>query len=299
MRTRSDKRPNRKNDRKVLVEEEINKSWSDSDSDSSSSSSSSSDSEQEEVHCLMANQSSDDEVLYLSNTKFTREDLITALNQMVHEYKKLSHTFEEVKAENIDLKNSSMEPRTVQLGETDSLQIELSKLKTENESLRLRSCELESEIENLNLIMSSWTLSSVSLYKPCETQKPANDRTGLGFNAGESSSVETCTQSNLAYDKFKKMNFVKLKGKAGIDYVTPENSKSSWLKNRLDKENAKAGSNSFVQNQQRRGSRKINNIRTASEDDEQQLRNLFIVIHPRSGGSISCLNTQRDTWNSN
>ncbi|KZV19317.1 hypothetical protein F511_36258 [Dorcoceras hygrometricum] len=249
MRKRSDKRPNRKNDRKVLVAEESTKSWADSDSDSSSSSSSSSDSEQEEVHCLMANQTSYDE------------------------------TIEEVKAENIDLKNSSMEPRTVQLGETGSLQIELSKLKTENESLRLRSYELESEIEKLNLIMSSWTQSSVSLYKLCETQKPANDRTGLGFNADESSSGETCTQSNLEYDNFKRMNFVKAsvihdtcesvryddqiseqlnkKGKAGIGYDRPESSKSGWIKNRLDKEKAKSGSKSFVQNQQRRGFKKV------------------------------------------
>ncbi|KZV43162.1 spindle pole body component 110-like [Dorcoceras hygrometricum] len=246
MRKRSDKRPNRKNDRKVLVAEESTKSWADSDSDSSSSSSASSDSEQEEVHCLMTNQSSDDE-------KF--------------------------KAENMDLKNSSVEPSTVQLGETDILQIELSKLKTENESLRLRSCELKSENERLKEVMSSWTQSSVSLNKLCETQKPAYDRTGLGFNADESSSGETCTQSNLACDKFKKMNFVKAsvihnvyelvrhddqilgqlnqKWKAGIGYVRHENSKSSWLKNRLDKEKAKAGSKSFVQNQQRRGSKKV------------------------------------------
>ncbi|KZV51312.1 hypothetical protein F511_07503 [Dorcoceras hygrometricum] len=42
-----------------------------------------------------------------------------------------------------------------------------------------------------------------------------------------------------------------------------------------------------------------NDIRTATEEDKQQLRNLFTVIHFRSGGSISCLNTQHDTWNSN
>ncbi|KZV29778.1 hypothetical protein F511_44261 [Dorcoceras hygrometricum] len=298
----------------------------------------------------MANQSSDDEVFDFSNTEFTREDLITALNEMVHEYKKLSQTFEEVKAENMDLKNSSVEPNTVQLGETDSLQIELSKLKTENESLRLRSCELESENERLKFVMSSWTQSSVSFSKLQESQKPLNDKSGLGFNAGESSSGETCTQSNLAYDKFKKMNFVKSvihdtcesvqyddqisswtqssvsfsklqesqkplndksglgfnagesssgetctqsnlaydkfkkmnfvksvihdtcesvqyddqisgkqnqKGKADIGYVRPENSKSSWLKNRLGKEKARVGSKSFVQNQQRRGSKKV------------------------------------------
>ncbi|KZV36294.1 hypothetical protein F511_18709 [Dorcoceras hygrometricum] len=42
-----------------------------------------------------------------------------------------------------------------------------------------------------------------------------------------------------------------------------------------------------------------NDIRTVTEDDQQQLRNLVIVIYFRSGGSISCLNTQHDTWNSN
>ncbi|KZV52524.1 spindle pole body component 110-like [Dorcoceras hygrometricum] len=78
-----------------------------------------------------------------------------------------------------------------------SLQIELSKLKTENESLRLRSCELESENERLNLVMSSWTQSSVSLSKLHEAQKPLNDKSGLGFNGGESSSGETRIQSNL------------------------------------------------------------------------------------------------------
>ncbi|KZV13722.1 spindle pole body component 110-like, partial [Dorcoceras hygrometricum] len=214
--------------------------------------SSSSDSEQEEVHCLMANQTSEDEVFDFSNTEFTREDLITALNEMVHEYHKLSQTFEEVKAENVDLKNSSVEPRYVQLDKTDSLQIELSKLKTENDSLRLRSCELKVENERLNGVMSSWTQSSVSLDKLCDIQKPANDRTSLGFNASESSAGETSTQSYLVYEKFKKMSFVKAsmthdtcesvtyddqnsskpnqKGKASICYLRPGNSKPSWLK---------------------------------------------------------------------
>ncbi|KZV26282.1 hypothetical protein F511_38711 [Dorcoceras hygrometricum] len=92
MRTRGDKRPSRKNDRKVLMAEESTKSWADNDSDSSSSSSSSSESEQEEVHCLMANQTSDDEVFDFSNIEFTREDLVSALNDMVKEYMKLSQT---------------------------------------------------------------------------------------------------------------------------------------------------------------------------------------------------------------
>ncbi|KZV55820.1 hypothetical protein F511_20885 [Dorcoceras hygrometricum] len=209
MRTRCDKTPSRKNDRKVLMAEESNKSWADTDSDSSSSSSSSSDSEQEEVHYLMANQTSDDEVFDLSNIEFTREDLVSALNDRVKEYRKLSHTFEEVKAENDDLKNSSAEPSAVELGEADSLKIELSKLIAENELLRNESSELKSEIERLNEVMSSWNQSSCSLHKLQESQKPVNDKSGLGFNSSESCEGETSTQSQLVYDKFKNMIFVK------------------------------------------------------------------------------------------
>ncbi|KZV28314.1 hypothetical protein F511_11675 [Dorcoceras hygrometricum] len=90
----------------------------------------------------MANHSTEDEVFDFSNIEFTREELINALNEMVQEYGKLSHTFEEFKAENMDLKNSSVEPSITQLVETDSLQIELNKLKDQNEVLRSISCDL-------------------------------------------------------------------------------------------------------------------------------------------------------------
>ncbi|KZV57989.1 hypothetical protein F511_12478 [Dorcoceras hygrometricum] len=128
MRTTPDRRPNRKHDCKVLVAEESTKSWADTDSETSSSSSSSSDSEKEEVHCFMADQTSDDEVFDFSNIEFTREDLVQALNDMVHEYKTLSHTFEEIKAENASLKNSSAESSSDELEDTDSLKTELNSI---------------------------------------------------------------------------------------------------------------------------------------------------------------------------
>ncbi|KZV15624.1 hypothetical protein F511_31616 [Dorcoceras hygrometricum] len=131
MRNNSNKRPSRKHDRKVLVAEESTKSWADSDSESSSSRSSSSDSEREEVHCLMADQMDDDEVFDFSNAEFTRDDLVTALNDMVKEYRKLSRSFEEVKAENISLQNSSTESSSVELEDVDSLKTELSRLTAE------------------------------------------------------------------------------------------------------------------------------------------------------------------------
>ncbi|KZV48590.1 hypothetical protein F511_27201 [Dorcoceras hygrometricum] len=111
------------------------------------------------------------------------------------------------------------------------------------------------------MTMSSRTKSSSSLDKLFEIQMPASDRTSLGFSVSESSSEETSTQSQLVYDKFNKMIFVKAsaihdpcesvryddqiseqlnkKGKAGIGYDIPESSKSGWLKNKLDKEKAK------------------------------------------------------------
>ncbi|KZV27481.1 hypothetical protein F511_22269 [Dorcoceras hygrometricum] len=128
MRMRIDKKPSRKHDRKLLVAEESTKIWADSDSESSSSSSYSSDSEQEEVHCLMADQTDDDEVFDFSNIEFTRDDLVTALNDMVKEYRKLSHSFEEAKAENMSLKSSSIESSSDEIEDIDSLKTELSKL---------------------------------------------------------------------------------------------------------------------------------------------------------------------------
>ncbi|KZV41728.1 hypothetical protein F511_35567 [Dorcoceras hygrometricum] len=201
---------------------------------------------------------------------------------MVHEYRKLSQTFEEIKAENRCLKNSSVEPSTAQLGDSDSLQTELSKLKLENDLLRTKSYELSSENERLSQVMSSWTKSSVSLGKLHETQKPLDDKSGLGFSFGESISEGMSTRSDLPGDKFKKMNFFKAsvihdvcesvkyndqisqqlnhKGKSCIGYTIPEKSKPIRLTNRLEKDKAKAGPKSSVPNQQRRGSTKAKSV---------------------------------------
>ncbi|KZV16330.1 hypothetical protein F511_27149 [Dorcoceras hygrometricum] len=175
---------------------------------------------------------------------FTQEDLVNALIEMIYEYKKLSQTFEDVKAENECLKDKSDDASCLQLDESDSLNTELSKLKTENESLRSKSNVLTSENDRLNLVMSSWKKSSISLGKLHEVQKPFNDRTGLSLSSGESSSSDTSTQSYLTDDKLKRMSFVK------SSYAEPENSKPSWLKNRLDKDRAKAGSQSSELHQQ-------------------------------------------------
>ncbi|KZV27304.1 hypothetical protein F511_17208 [Dorcoceras hygrometricum] len=84
---------------------------------------------------------------------------------MVHEYKTLSHTFEEIKAENASLKNSSAESSSDELEDTDSLKTELSRLKIENDLLRNEASELKAEVDKLTKEMSSWNQSTRSLFK--------------------------------------------------------------------------------------------------------------------------------------
>ncbi|KZV52411.1 splicing factor 3B subunit 1-like [Dorcoceras hygrometricum] len=158
---------------------------------------------------------------------------------------------------------------------------------SESDSSSSSSSSSDSEQEEVHFLMANQpsdgeTKSSVSLNKLYETQKPPNDRTGLGFNVEENISEGTSTQSDPVYGKFKKMNFVKgsvmhnayesvryddqtsgqlnQKGKAGIRYIRPENSKPSWLKNGLDKEKVKAGSKSSAPHQPRWSSTKDKSV---------------------------------------
>ncbi|KZV46265.1 hypothetical protein F511_14097 [Dorcoceras hygrometricum] len=210
----------------------------------------------------MADQTDDDEVFDFSNVEFTRDDLVIALNDMVKEYRKLSHSFEEAKAENMSLKSSSAESSSDELEDVDILKTELSKLQAENVMLKDETSELKSEIEALNKLVSSWSHSSQVLHKLSEYQKQSSDKTGIGFNNSEFCEGESSTQSRSAYDKFNKMSFVKAdmmynclesvkydnqnspklseNGKAGIGFSKPERFKPNWLKNRLDKDKAKA-----------------------------------------------------------
>ncbi|KZV55823.1 hypothetical protein F511_20888 [Dorcoceras hygrometricum] len=71
-------------------------------------------------------------------------------------------------------------------------------------------------------------------------------------------------KASVTYDSYESITYndqtsqkLNHKGKAGIGYQRPKNSKPSWLKNKLDKDKAKAGSNSFVPNQPRRNSMKV------------------------------------------
>ncbi|KZV52675.1 hypothetical protein F511_21055, partial [Dorcoceras hygrometricum] len=152
---------------------EENKSvWADLDSEESSSGTSSSSESKDEVQCLMANDT--DELFDFSNLEFTREDLVTTLNDMVQEYKKLSKTLEEVKA-----KRESYTTKA-ELVRSSDMQAALSKLETENEELKSRSQEMLNENKRLAGIIKPWTRSSASLDKLHGAMKPTGDKSGLG-----------------------------------------------------------------------------------------------------------------------
>ncbi|KZV57393.1 hypothetical protein F511_11624 [Dorcoceras hygrometricum] len=120
MKTSSNKRFSRKHDRKVLVAEESTKSWADSDSNSSSSSSSSSESEQEEVHCLMADQTDDDESSSIDSNSDEFEDIDILKTEL-----------SKLQAENEMLKDEASELKT----EVDKLTVEMSSWNKANLSL--------------------------------------------------------------------------------------------------------------------------------------------------------------------
>ncbi|KZV35775.1 hypothetical protein F511_38923 [Dorcoceras hygrometricum] len=82
---------------KAMVAEENKSVWTDLDSEESQFGISSSSESEDEVQCLMADDT--EELFDFSNPEFTRQDLITALNEIVIEYRNLYHSFEEVKAE--------------------------------------------------------------------------------------------------------------------------------------------------------------------------------------------------------
>ncbi|KZV34133.1 hypothetical protein F511_42165 [Dorcoceras hygrometricum] len=70
-------------------------------------------------------------------------------------------------------------------------------------------------------------------------------------------------KANVIHDCFESITFDDLNspklndnGKAGIGFSKPENSKPSWLKNKLDKDKAKADRKPFVPNQPWRSSTK-------------------------------------------
>ncbi|KZV42318.1 hypothetical protein F511_40437 [Dorcoceras hygrometricum] len=122
-----------------------------------------------------------EKVFDFSNPEFTREDLVTTLNEMVLEYRKLSHSFKEVKAEKENCATST------ELVGSNNMQDALNKLETENSELRSRSEEMLYENQRLAGIISSWTRSFASLHKLHGATKPSCDRTGLGYNSDEGS----------------------------------------------------------------------------------------------------------------
>ncbi|KZV32771.1 hypothetical protein F511_31732 [Dorcoceras hygrometricum] len=185
---------------------------------------------------------------YNSNLDFTQEDLVTALHDIVIEYRKLSQSFEEVKAEK-ESRATKAEPVS-----SDDLLTALSKLMTENEDLRSRSQEMINENQRLAEIISFWTKSSASLQKLQGAMRPSVDKIGLGY---ESNITEMSTHPKLDNPKLQTMNFVKSRmgqpdgsksdelqiaaipqicqGRyCGVGYTAPEKTRESWLKKKID-----------------------------------------------------------------
>ncbi|XP_073137871.1 uncharacterized protein [Henckelia pumila] len=215
-----DKRKSSRNDRhnsrqkhEALVAKDSKSKWAETDSDSEGSNDSSSSSDdEEEVKCLMANDhehpSTSEQVFDFSSEEFTREELIKALHDMANEYQKLSFAFDEVKAKKKDLQDNSTELSFEQSVEISCLEAEIAMIKTENEQLKINIMNFTVEKQRMDDLVSSWNRSSSTLTEMHDSQRPLNDKTGLGYGktveTGESS---TLPKLNMCKGKY--INFVR------------------------------------------------------------------------------------------
>ncbi|XP_075483610.1 uncharacterized protein LOC142523763 [Primulina tabacum] len=247
----------KKKNQRVLIAEEDKGKWAETESEKSSSEASSSESEDETIECLMAkeDQESTDEMVFDFNSEeFTREDLVTALHDMVNEFKGLSMKFNEVVAEKLDLKNKLTLSNCSQHKEVESLKVKLSLLAAENDDLRRLFHATLKENKWLMNTVNTWNRSSASLNRMHEMQKPAGDRTGLGYNINDCSISEASTQPLLEKDSLRSIKFVRSSSvyehdkpedqgiqnmnlenngrRRGLDYVQSDKSKRYWRKPR-------------------------------------------------------------------
>lgn len=157
----------------------------------------------------MANSEDIDEVFDFSTNEFTREDLVNALHDMVNEYRKLSQSFDEVKAEKASLTDKSSENGCMKQNELDGRKMKLELLVTENEELRRTVQATIDENQKLLKTVNAWNQSSVSLKELHEKQKQAADKTGIGYSNYDCNSIEPSTQPQLKKGKFNYINFVR------------------------------------------------------------------------------------------
>ncbi|KZV32565.1 hypothetical protein F511_36773 [Dorcoceras hygrometricum] len=197
-----------------MVAEENKNAWDDSDSEKSSSGTSSSSDSEEEVQCLMADDT--EEVFDFSNPEFTREDLVTALNEMVLEYKKISQSFKEFKAEEESCATSAG------LAGSSAMQAALSKLENENPELRSRSEEMLYENQR-NEGSTAETSSNPRLggtkFKTMNFVKPSQKRF-----------AETKSGEAMIADKL----LIRQGRFCGLGYNAPEKPRESWLNKKVE-----------------------------------------------------------------
>ncbi|XP_075473884.1 uncharacterized protein LOC142504931 [Primulina tabacum] len=199
-RLKDNKRFIKKKNQRVLVAEEDKGQWADSESEKSISKESSSESEDEKVECLMAkeDQESTDEVVFDFNSdEFTRDDLVTALHDMVNEFKRLSQQFNEATTEKQNLGNKLSFSSCSQQKEVNGLKVKLSLLTAENDDLRRLFHATLKENKRLINTINIWNKSSVSLNEMHEMQKPAGDKTGIGYSINECSTSGVSKKRNL------------------------------------------------------------------------------------------------------
>lgn len=160
---------------KVLLAEDSKRKWAYSESDSSDESS-----DEEVITCLMANGDNDEVTFDCSSNEFTRDELENALEEMFFEYKKISNLLKE-KEKELDVNKSEFDNLT---SENSTLKEDKTKMLNEIDELKISTEKLTTENLRLNYIVESWTTAGKTLQQIHNQQRPANCKTGLGYEEG-------------------------------------------------------------------------------------------------------------------
>ncbi|XP_047306305.1 uncharacterized protein LOC124909696 [Impatiens glandulifera] len=146
----------------------------------------------------------EEEVFDFSSKEFTKEDLVTALNDMVIEFKNLSAIVP------TRLSVHTNELSNFQTGESSETKTdESTELSYENEKLKEIVQSLTEENERSKYVMAAWKKSSEAVSQISTYQRHPKCKFGIGYKGGKSDNHKHSKELNLNKNKLPFISFVK------------------------------------------------------------------------------------------
>ncbi|XP_047309639.1 uncharacterized protein LOC124913060 [Impatiens glandulifera] len=146
----------------------------------------------------------EEEVFDFSSEEFTNEDLVTALNDMIIEFKNIFSLIP------IRLNVHTDQPSNFQIGESSGTKTdELVELSYENEKLKETVQSLTEENERSKYVLAAWKKSNEAVNQMSTYQRHPKCKFGLGYKGGKSANRTHSKELNLNKNKISFISFIK------------------------------------------------------------------------------------------